>query len=77
MSYLTCSLTVLDLSYDLKLFCRVRSEFPAFKSKIQVVKGEVTQPDLGLSNEDKETILCEVSIVFHLAATVSFDEPIR
>lgn len=58
------------------LFCRVRSEFPAFKSKIQVVKGEVTQPDLGLSNEDKETILCEVSIVFHLAATVSFDEPI-
>lgn len=59
------------------LFCRLWSGFPDFESKIQVIRGDVAQPDFGISDEDKETILSEVSIVFHLAATISFNEPLR
>uniref|UniRef100_A0A915MJE3 Fatty acyl-CoA reductase n=1 Tax=Meloidogyne javanica TaxID=6303 RepID=A0A915MJE3_MELJA len=39
--------------------------------------GDLMQEDLGLSCEDQETLANEVSIVFHCAATVKFDEALR
>lgn len=38
------------------------------------VAGDVTEPDLGLSEENRIKLLDEVSIVFHSAATVKFNE---
>ena len=34
-------------------------------------------PDLGLSPEDKSMLMQRVNIVFHSAATVRFDEPLK
>lgn len=36
--------------------------------------GDVTEPDLGMSAEDRAKLLEEVTIVFHSAATVKFNE---
>lgn len=41
------------------------------------VEGDVTLPLLGLSSQDLQTIIDQVSIVFHSAATVRFDEDLK
>ncbi|VVC88107.1 unnamed protein product [Leptidea sinapis] len=45
-------------------------------SKIVPIHGDLTSEYLGISPEDQETIYKEVSIVFHLAATIKFNEPL-
>lgn len=42
--------------------------------KVQVVGGDILQPHLGLSAHDERRLADEVSVVFHSAATVKFDE---
>ena len=42
-----------------------------------VIPGDITMPALGISNADIEILTQDVSIVFHSAATVKFDEPMR
>ncbi|XP_046146108.1 putative fatty acyl-CoA reductase CG5065 [Osmia bicornis bicornis] len=46
-------------------------------SKLKPVKGDVALPDLGLSQEDKNMLTERVNIIFHSAATVRFNEPIK
>ncbi|XP_048269876.1 fatty acyl-CoA reductase 1-like isoform X3 [Bombus terrestris] len=41
------------------------------------MKGDVSLPDLGLSREDRNLLSEKVNIVFHAAATVIFNEPLR
>lgn len=60
-----------------KVFDRVKWEFPGALSKVFPVKGDVSQPGLGLSNEDRTMLIQRVNVVFHGAATVRFDEPLK
>ncbi|XP_076687159.1 putative fatty acyl-CoA reductase CG5065 [Andrena cerasifolii] len=59
------------------VFGRIRTEFPDAFNKIYPVKGDVSLPNLGLSPEDRNTLIQRVNIVFHSAATVRFDEPLK
>lgn len=60
-----------------QLFDRLREEQPGFKDKVIPVHGDITEPGLGLNQTDKEMVISAVSIVFHSAATVKFDEPLK
>lgn len=62
---------------DNPVFERIRWEFPSSLNKVIPIKGDVTQPDLGLSPEDKAMLIQRVTVVFHSAATVRFDEPLK
>lgn len=44
--------------------------------KIVVINGDVTLPNLGLADEQRSELCNEVSIVFHCAASVKFDDPL-
>lgn len=55
----------------------MRGEFPGALNKILPVKGDVGMPELGLQSEDKDTLIRTVNIVFHGAATVRFNEPLK
>ncbi|XP_050452817.1 putative fatty acyl-CoA reductase CG5065 isoform X1 [Cataglyphis hispanica] len=59
------------------VFDRIRSEFPDALNKIFPVKGDVGMPELGLQPEDKDMLIQQVNIVFHGAATVRFNEPLK
>ncbi|KAM0734055.1 putative fatty acyl-CoA reductase [Formica fusca] len=59
------------------VFDRIRSEFPGALNKIFPVKGDVGMPELGLQPEDKDMLIQRVNIVFHSAATVRFNEPLK
>ena len=45
--------------------------------KIKVVEGSLEEADLGLSEENLQAITNDVSVLFHIAATIKFDAPIR
>nr|QGV11515.1 FAR3 [Tetrastichus brontispae] len=59
------------------VFDRLRCEYPGALNKIHPVKGDVGLPELGLSLEDRTMLMQRVTIVFHSAATVRFDEPLK
>lgn len=61
----------------LQIFDRIRSECPDVLNKIFPVKGDLGMPELGLQPEDKEMLIQRVNIVFHIAATVRFNEPLK
>lgn len=42
-----------------------------------VIPGDVSQPDLGISEDDRKLLAEEVSMIYHCAATVRFDETLK
>lgn len=63
--------------FDDPLFSKLKEERPKFRHQIVVVPGDCSEPDLGISAKDRLTIVQKVSIVFHVAATVRFDEKMK
>jgi thioester reductase-like protein len=61
----------------LKLFETVSKAHSDFRSKLVPVKGDLSEPDLGLSLEERQMLVENVNVVFHSAATIKFDEPIK
>lgn len=60
-----------------QIFEKVKKDQPNFKDKFIAINGDMFQPDLGISKSDKELLEREIHIVFHSAATIRFDEPLR
>ncbi|XP_069484627.1 fatty acyl-CoA reductase 2 [Ambystoma mexicanum] len=60
-----------------KLFDKVREDHPGFKEKVIPISSELTQPKLAISPEDTQKLLASVNIIFHCAATIRFDEPLK
>ncbi|KAK2178517.1 hypothetical protein NP493_540g00009 [Ridgeia piscesae] len=60
-----------------KLFDLVREKQPDVAEKVKLIAGDLMEPDLGISAEDHTRLADNVSIVFHSAATVRFDETLR
>lgn len=46
-------------------------------NKIVPILGDVTEPELGISQSDQNLLIRTVSVVFHSAATVKFDEALK
>jgi fatty acyl-CoA reductase len=67
----------LDEITNSRLFDRLRKERPHFAGQLRPVCGDLLLPNLGLSEEDREMLRQNVHLVFHSAATIRFDEPLR
>ncbi|XP_075988816.1 fatty acyl-CoA reductase wat-like isoform X2 [Anticarsia gemmatalis] len=59
------------------VYDQLRSKQPGFADKIFVMEGDVAELKLGLSEENWTTLTEEVDIIFHVAATVRFNEPLK
>ncbi|XP_034248660.1 fatty acyl-CoA reductase wat-like [Thrips palmi] len=64
----------MEAVFDCPLFQRLREERPKFRHQVVAVAGDCSQPDLGLSKEDRATLIDKANVIFHCAATVRFDE---
>ncbi|XP_077559525.1 fatty acyl-CoA reductase 1-like [Haemaphysalis longicornis] len=60
-----------------KVFERLNQEQPNAMRKVKAVPGELAEHNLGLTATDQATLEAKVSIVFHSAATVNFNEPLK
>lgn len=56
-----------------KQVAQIASRTGADVSRFQIVQGDITQPDLGLSPADLDTISQDVSSLFHLAAVYDLE----
>nr|CAD7569608.1 unnamed protein product [Timema californicum] len=59
------------------VFDRIRSECPSVLHKVVSIQGDVTEPDLALSEADRLELATKVNVVFHSAATVRFNESLK
>ncbi|XP_026465060.1 fatty acyl-CoA reductase 1-like [Ctenocephalides felis] len=59
-----------------ELFNLAREKNPKVFKKVVAVSGDVSQLQLGLNESDKQLVL-RSEIVFHVAASVRFDDPLR
>ncbi|XP_030368978.1 putative fatty acyl-CoA reductase CG5065 [Scaptodrosophila lebanonensis] len=59
------------------LFESLRREKPKELSKVIPISGDITSEELGISESDQALLCRTVSIVFHSAATVKFDEKLK
>lgn len=59
------------------LFETLRKERPLELNKIVPIVGDITEPELGISAADQAMLCQKVSVVFHSAATVKFDEKLK
>ncbi|XP_015921823.1 putative fatty acyl-CoA reductase CG5065 [Parasteatoda tepidariorum] len=60
-----------------RVFDRLRKEKPESLNKVVSITGDLSLPYLGVSANDIEIMSKSVSVVFHSAATVRFDEPMK
>ncbi|XP_043266217.1 fatty acyl-CoA reductase wat-like [Colletes gigas] len=60
--------------FDDPVFGRLKEQHPKFRHQIVAISGDCYLPGLGISPNDRATLIREVSIFFHVAATVRFDE---
>uniref|UniRef100_A0A1B6MEP8 Fatty acyl-CoA reductase n=1 Tax=Graphocephala atropunctata TaxID=36148 RepID=A0A1B6MEP8_9HEMI len=60
-----------------QVFLRMKTEVPDYRSKITVMEGDLSEPDIGLSEADRQVLTERVNVVFHSAADVKFIEPLR
>ncbi|KAL0809207.1 hypothetical protein ABMA28_011431 [Loxostege sticticalis] len=45
--------------------------------KMTLIAGDVSEPDLAISEADRQTLIDEVDIIIHAAATIRFDEELK
>jgi fatty acyl-CoA reductase len=50
---------------------------PDYMNKVRLVPADCGLPNLGIKDSDREILCQEVNVVFHIAATVRFDEKLK
>lgn len=58
------------------MFFKLRQTNPDCLKKLQLAAGDVSRPGLGLSLSDRRELTERVSVIFHCAANVRFDQPL-
>lgn len=61
----------------LQIFDTFRKENPEVLAKVVAIAGDVAEHNLGLSECDRETLISQVSVVFHSAAILKMDADLR
>ena len=67
----------LDEIFNCKLFDTISQYYPEFRTKVEAIQGDLVEPNMGISVEDENILINSVNIIFHSAATVRFDEPLK
>eukprot|EP00058_Branchiostoma_floridae_P015494 XP_002600982.1 hypothetical protein BRAFLDRAFT_79185 [Branchiostoma floridae] len=60
-----------------KLFDKVRHEQPTFHRKLHAIPGDMCEPALGIRQSDQDMLVSKIHILFHSAATVRLEDPLR
>ncbi|XP_076684060.1 fatty acyl-CoA reductase 1-like [Andrena cerasifolii] len=63
--------------FQLPLFDTLRKERPSYISKLIPVLSDTGVDGLGISAIDRKTIISRVSVIFHVAANVRFDDDLK
>ncbi|XP_032686156.1 fatty acyl-CoA reductase wat-like [Odontomachus brunneus] len=67
----------LDNMFQMPIFDRLKEEVPNFRNKIVPVEADFSVDGLGLSYNEENFLMQDVSVVFHMAASVHFKQTIK
>ncbi|KAK9874385.1 hypothetical protein WA026_002732 [Henosepilachna vigintioctopunctata] len=59
------------------VFDKIREKNPDIFDKVKAVKGDVSLPNIGLTENDMNFLMENIDVVFHSAATVKFNEDLK
>lgn len=59
------------------MFEALKRDNPNVLNKLMAINGDILTPGLGLSETDLQMLIENVSVVFHSAARIKFDEDLR
>lgn len=60
-----------------KIFDKIREKAPEVLGKLVCIPGDINEPNIGLRESELKNLQDKIDIVFHVAATVRFNEPLR
>lgn len=60
-----------------KIFDNIREKTPEALRKLVCIPGDINEPNIGLDESDERMLREKIHIVFHVAATVRFNEPLK
>ncbi|KAL7043749.1 hypothetical protein ACKWTF_001650 [Chironomus riparius] len=69
--------TRIEELFDDPLFDKLREAVPKFRHKIVTISGDCSIAGLGLSLTDRQTLISNINVIFHAAATIKFDENLK
>ncbi|XP_013139988.1 PREDICTED: fatty acyl-CoA reductase 1-like [Papilio polytes] len=67
----------LEEMFRLPLFDRIRKERPAIFKKVKPLQGDVLFDNFGLSDTDIDNLSKQISVLFHFAATLKLEAPLK
>ncbi|XP_032668415.1 putative fatty acyl-CoA reductase CG5065 [Odontomachus brunneus] len=67
----------LDDMFKLPIFHRIHQEKGHVLKKLQPLDGDITMHNLGLTDEQQETLMKEVHIIFHFAACLRMEAKLK
>ncbi|XP_067618348.1 fatty acyl-CoA reductase wat-like [Eurosta solidaginis] len=67
----------IDVMFKDPLFTELNRIKPTARTRLAPILGDCLLPNLGISSTDRQTLIDEVQIVMHGAATVRFNEPLH
>lgn len=65
-----------DLSQIFDIVKQLRGEETIMK-QCRIIGGDCTVENLGISEEDRKLVIDNVSLIYHCAATIRFDETLK
>ncbi|XP_065220769.1 putative fatty acyl-CoA reductase CG5065 [Planococcus citri] len=66
-----------DDIFSSQMFDNLKKDYPEALDKVVLITGDVGEEGIGLSDEDRDTLINEVSIIFHSAAVLKMDLDLR
>jgi fatty acyl-CoA reductase len=60
-----------------EVFGRAKHEQPGCEKKVKPIVGDITLPRFGITDADMDTLVNNVTVIIHIAATVKFQEPLK
>ncbi|KAK9875945.1 hypothetical protein WA026_011047 [Henosepilachna vigintioctopunctata] len=60
-----------------KIFSELEKTQPKFRNRIIPITGDISLPQLGINDAERQILVHKVNVIFHAAATVRFDEKLR
>ena len=66
-----------SMFFSFQLYDQLRMDQPGFSHKCHAIHGDVCEDELGLRPGDRTLLREKISVVFHSAAVVKFDEHLR
>ncbi|KAI5723305.1 hypothetical protein M8J76_004078 [Diaphorina citri] len=63
--------------FEGEFFDPMRKRCPHYLSKMVAVTGDCLKPGVGINSEDRQTLVDNIHVVFHCAATVRFDAHLK